>query len=185
MDKLSVNQIKQKKQNEKDSYIMMKNLIKKPTVLKPSDFKPGQIILYSYSAKYDKNPYDASPVCFVLARTKKHTIGINWNWIPVALRNGLMKMVLSKQNLKNIEKGKDLYMPKNLVKQIFRLGLPAFRKYLNNRISAKGVVLPHTLYRKVINLRAENFIGISSEDAWKIAINKIKANKNATRKRRK
>ena len=168
-------------QDEKDAHIIMKNLISKPKKLKSSDFKPGAIILYTYKAKYPR-AYDKSPVLFVLGRNSKYTIGINWNWIPTALRKGLMGMVLSKRNMSNIRKGKNLYIPKNLVKQIFKLGLPAFRKYLNNRISPKGVILPPENYRKVITLRAENFTGISAEEAWKIAVNKIKSNKSKRRK---
>ena len=169
---------------EKDAHKMMKTLLKRPTTLKHSDFKAGQIVLFTYRAKFENNPYDMSPVSLILARNKKYTIGINWNWIPTELRRGLMKVVLNKTNLKNIEKNKPLYVPKNLVKQIFRMGLPAFRKYLNNRISPKGIVLPPNLYQKVVNLRAENFIGISSEDAWKIAVKKIKANKKKKRGRK-
>jgi len=170
---------------EKDAHLMMKELVKKPKNLRAKDFKVGDIILYTYRAKYDQNPYDMSPVVLILGRTRKYTYGINWNWIPRQLRKGLMGMVLSKANIKNIQKGKDIVIPKRLVKRIFRMGLPAFRKYLNNRISPKGVVLPHIYYEKVINLRAENFIGISAEDAWKIAVAKIKANKKGKTKKRK
>ncbi len=181
-EKMNINQIRAKKENEKDAYIMMKNFIKKPTLLKASHFKPGQIIMFSYAAKYDKNPYDASPLLFVLGRNRKHTIGINFGWIPPVLRKGIMGMIMSKRNIKNMEKGKDLHIPKLLVKRIFRMGVPAFRKYINKRISPKGVVVPHTMYPKVVDLRAEHFIGISSEDAWKIAVKKLKANKKRTKR---
>jgi hypothetical protein len=170
--------------SEKEAHIMMKEFLKKPTNLKAKDFQPGQIILYTYRAKYDKNPYDANPVVFVLGRNRKHTIGINFNWIPPALRKGIMGMIMSKQNIKNIEKGKPLVIPKLLVKRIFRMGVPAFRKYINKRISPKGVVVPHTVYPKILDLRAEHFIGISSEDAWKIAVNKIKKNKRKGAKKK-
>ena len=63
-EKMNINQLRTKKENEKEAYIMMKNYIKKPTILKAGDFKPGQIIMFSYAAKYDKNPYDASPVSY-------------------------------------------------------------------------------------------------------------------------
>jgi len=163
-------------QVEKDAHKMMQDLVKKPTNLKASYFKPGQIILFTYRAKYKDNPYDRSPVSFILGRNRKYTYGVNWNWVPPMLRKGLMDIIM-KKNRKNIEKGKPLVVPPQLLMKIFRMGLPAFRKYLNNRISPKGVVLPHSQYEKVVSLRAESFIGISSEDAWKIAVNKIKKNK--------
>ena len=162
---------------EKSAHIMMKELIKKPTALKAKYFIPGNIILYTYKAKYEKNPYDASPILLVLKRNAKYTIGININWIPIPLRKGIMSILLNSSNMKRLRNGKDLIVPKTLVKQIFKMGLPAFRKYLNNRISSKGVVLPKEDYIKVINLRAEHFIGISADDAWKIAVNKLKKNK--------
>ena len=163
---------------EKEAHVMMKNLIdQKPRRLKASDFQPGQIILYSYKAKFDKNPYDANPLVFILGtKGRKYVYGINFNWIPPVLRKGIIGMIM-KANKKNIEKGRPLVVPKDLVKKIFRMGVPAFRKYLKNRISPKGVVVPHEVYPKVVNLRAEHFINISSEKAWKIAVSRIKRNK--------
>ena len=166
--------------NEKEAHKIMKELVKNPILLKAKNFQIGSIILYTYRAKYDNNPYDASPVVLILGRNRKYTYGINWNWIPPALRKGLMDMIL-KANKKNISKGLPLEIPKTLVKKIFRMGLPAFRKYLNNRISPKGVILPYNSYNKIIDLRAEHFIGISSEKAWNIAVKKIKNNKKKYR----
>ena len=180
---MTIDQLKARDAQQKEAYLMMKDLIKKPTKLNSSDFKPGQIILFQYSAKYDKNPYDASPVLFVIGRTKKYTYGLNINWIPIPLRKGIIGLIM-KQNKKNIELGRPLVVPKDLLKHIFRMGVPAFRKYLNNRISPKGVVLPHNMYNKVINLRAEHFINISAEDAWKIAVKRLKANKKNSAKLR-
>ena len=58
-----------------------------------------------------------------------------------------------------------------------RMGAPALRKYINNRISPKGVVIPHEYYNKVVHLRSEHFIGISANDAWKMGIAKMKQRK--------
>ena len=176
---------KVQKQLEKDSFKTIEELIKKPKRLLKGDYSVGNVILYSYDAKYHENPYDKTPLCLILGRNRKYTYGINWNWIPVPLRKGLMSMILSKKNLKNIEKGKSMEIPKRLVKLIFRMGLPAFRKYLNSRISLKGVLIPHNLYPKIINLRAEHFTNISADNAWKIAINRIKKNKTSKTKKRK
>ena len=172
---------KQIKALEQESKLTMKELIKHPKRLLKTDYKIGNIILYHYNAKYNKNPYDKTPLALILGRTRRYTYAINWNWIPRQLRKGLMTMILSKKNLKNIEKNRDIEVPKRLVRQIFRMGLPAFRMYLNNRISLNGVPIPHSLYPKIINLRAENFMNISAEEAWAIAVHKIRKNK---RKRR-
>lgn len=161
---------------EKEAHKMMKDAIKKPTILKAKYFKPGALIMFSYSAKYADNPYDATPVAFIIGRNRKYTWGINFAWVPPALRKGIIDMIMEK-NKKNIANNKDLEVPKDLLKKIFRMGLPAFRKYLNNRISPKGVVVPYTEYTRIVHLRSEHFINISAEDAWKIAVQKIKKNK--------
>jgi len=163
---------------QKESHVMMKGLIdKKPRKLKASDFKPGSLILFSYNAKYKKNPYDKTPLCFVISTEgRKYLYGINFSWIPPALRKGIMDMIL-KKNKKNIEKGLDLEIPKLLLMKIARMGLPAFRRYLKNRVSPSGIIIGYENYAKVIHLRGEHFTGISSEQAWNIAVAKIKKNK--------
>lgn len=167
--KLSLEQIKNKKQNEKDAYVMMKDLIRKPIKLKSTDFKPGKILLYSYSAKYDQNPYDMSPMIMVLGRSRKYTLGWSINWTPPKMREKVLDYII-KKNQKNIDKGKAIEIDYKTIKKVVQGLGPVIRLYLNNRISTKGVVVPSYQYYKVTNLRAENFIGISSEDAWKLAL---------------
>jgi hypothetical protein len=159
--------------NEKDAHKMMKDLIAKPKKLKASDFKPGKMILYTYRALYDKNPYDMSPVVIVLGRSKKYTLGLNWNWCPPKAREKVMDFIMSK-NKKNISKGKELELDYKMIKSIIKGLGPIVRLYLNNRISPKGVSVPSYQYYKAIHLRAENFIGISSKDAWALANKKKK-----------
>lgn len=159
---------------EKDSLAMIKKMTKKARVVKGADFKTGQIIMFNYNAKYDKNPYDATPMAMILERGPKHTLALNWNWIPPKLRKKMMDLIL-KKNKKNIEKGLPLDFDYGDVKTILmRAGAPALRKYINSRISKKGVIIPHVYYPKVVNLRSEHFIGISAEDAWKLSIQKKK-----------
>lgn len=160
---------------ERDSFNMVKDLTKSNSIyLKRSYFKPGQIIMFSYNAKYDKNPYDNTPLLFVLGTSgKKYVYGLNFNWVPPVLRRGIIGLIW-RSNKRKIEKGKDLVVSRFLLKAIFKNGLPAFRKYLAGRISKKGVLVPHALYPKIISLRAEHFIGISSEKAWALSKSKIK-----------
>lgn len=163
--------------NEKESFGLVKDLVKRPRVLKKADFQPGQIIMYSYKAKYDQNPYDSTPMAMILARNSKHTLAMNWNWIPPKVRISMMRMIM-KKNKKNIEKGLPLnFTYKGIKKQLMRMGAPALRKYINKRISHKGVVIPHVHYHKIVSLRSEHFIGISAEDAWKMSIVKMKQRK--------
>lgn len=162
---------------EKESFSLVSDLVKKPKLLKVEDFKAGQIIMYSYKAKYDQNPYDRTPMAMILLRGKKHTLALNWNWIPPKVRISMMKMIMQK-NKKNIEKGLPLdFTYVGMRKLLMRSGAPALRKYINKRISPKGVVVPQEYYNKVIHLRSEHFIGISAEEAWAMGIAKMKQRK--------
>lgn len=160
--------------SEKDSLAMVKKLTKKPVSLSSKDFKTGQIIMFTYKAKYDQNPYDAAPMAMILDRNSKHTLALNWNWIPPKIRKKMMALIM-KKNKRNIEKGLPLDFDYNDVKKILmRAGAPALRKYINKRISPRGVIIPHEYYNKVVDLRSEHFIGISADDAWKMSIMKMK-----------
>ena len=165
-------------EKEKDANKMMKDLIQKPISLKASDFKPGKIILYTYRAKNESNPYDMSPMNMILGRSKKYTLCWAINWTPPEMREKVLDYIM-KLNKKNIKKGKEIEIDYKTIRKIVKGLGPVIRLYLNNRISPKGVVVPSYQYYKVTHLRAENFIGISSTDAWKMA----KMNKKPRRKK--
>lgn len=158
---------------EKEANKMMKDLIQKPTKLKASNFKPGKIIMYTYRAK-NPNIYDMSPMNMVLGRSRKYTLCWAINWTPPKMREKVLDYIM-KKNKKNIKKGKEIEIDYQTIRKIVKGLGPVIRLYLNNRISPKGVVIPSYQYYKVVNLRAENFIGISAEEAWKMA--KIKKKK--------
>ena len=159
-------------QAEGEAFSLVKSMAKKPKTLLPKDFKEGQIILYSYNAKDKRNPYDATPMAMILKSNRKHTLALNWHWIPPSVRKNMMKVIL-RRNKRNIKEGKDLdFTYPGLLKLLAKTGAPALRKYINKRISKKGVVIPHEYYLKVVELRGEHFMGISSSDAWKMSIKK-------------
>ncbi len=162
---------------EQDSLSLVKKFVSKPHQLLRKDFKPGQLLMFNYKAKYDKNPYDASPLTMVMMRNSKYTLGLNFHWLPKPIRIGMMKYIMSK-NKTNIKKGLPLEFSYNMIKgKLMRAGGPALRKYLNVRISKNGVAVPHEYYNKVIHLRSEHFINISAEQAWKMATTKVKKRK--------
>jgi len=174
---MTLDQIKIKRKNEKEANIMIKELIKRPVQLKQQDFKPGKMLIYSYAPKYDKNPYDMSPLIMVLGRTKKHTLGWSINWTPPKMRQKVLGYIM-KKNKRNIEHGRPIEIDYRTIKKIIKGLGPVIRLYLNNRISRKGVSIPSYDYNKTINLRAENFIGISAEEAWKMAVKKYNSKKS-------
>ena len=166
---------------EKDAYDMMKKLIDKPTKLKKSDFYPGALIQFVYDAKDKSKAYDGRPLCFVLGRSSKYTLGLNLHWMPRKFREKVMDGVL-KQNKANVKKGRKLTLNYKMIKALVKGLGPVVRLYINKRISPKGVVIPSYQYYKVIDLKSEHFIGISSKAAWAAAIASYKANKRAKRR---
>jgi hypothetical protein len=165
-------------QAEKDSYDMFKKLLNKPSKLKKSDFTPGSLLMFAYNAKDKYSAYDGRPLCLVLRRSKGYTLGINFNWMPPKMREKVLDGII-KQNKSNIKKGLPITVNYSMVKKLIKGLGPVIRLYINKRISPKGVVVPSYQYYKVINLRSEHFIGISSKAAWAAAIAGKKAKKKA------
>lgn len=156
---------------EKEAHILMKNLIAKPKKLKSTDFKRGKMVMFSYRPKFDKNPYDRTPLIIVLRRSRTYTLGLNWHWCPPSARKKLLDFIF-KKNRTNVKLGLPLNLSFDMIKKIIKGLGPIVRLYINNRISLKGVPVQHDQFYKVISLRAETFIGISASQAWSGAVKK-------------
>lgn len=161
------------KESEKLSLKYMKNKITRSVFLKKKYLSPGTMLFYSYNPKDQDSPYDKTPLVIVIAANSKHMLGINLHWAPLELRKKILKLFLQ-ANRNNIKHQKPLEMSKALSKEMYRLCKPIFRKYIIQRISRRCAVIPHTEMGYVINLRAEHFIGISADDAFKLAYRKLK-----------
>lgn len=159
--------------NEKLSLKYMKNKITKSEKLRSEFLVPGTMLFYTYNPKDQDNPYDKTPLILVIARSKKHILGINFHWAPVVIRQKLLKLFM-KANKTNISKKKPLEISKALSKEMYRLCKPIFRKYLISRMSKRCAVIPPYEMGYVINLRAETFIGIDSNTAFKLAYKKLR-----------
>lgn len=151
----------------------IKGKIKRNKFLKNSDFTPGNLVFYAYNPKDDKSPYDKNPLSLIIWNTRTHILGINFHWAPLSIRQKIIKLFL-RANRNNIKRNSPLTLEKGLSKELFRLARPIFRKYIKKRISRRGVVIPHSEMGYVINLRAEHFIGISAEQAWKMSLGKLR-----------
>jgi len=172
---------------EQSAYETFKKLLRKPKKLKNSDFYPGAFILFVYDAKDKTKAYDGRPLGMILGRSKKYTLALNFHWIPPKLREKIMDKIL-KMNKKNIKKNLPIVLNYQMIKGIIKGLGPVVRLYINKRISPKGVIIPSYEYYKVIHLRAEHFIGISSQQAWNAAMaqyKRHKAAKKAAKKQRK
>ena len=161
------------KESEKASLKYMKNKITRNVFLKKEHLRPGTMLFYSYNPKDQESPYDKTPLVIVIATNSQHMLGINLHWAPVELRKKILKLFLQ-ANRNNIKQQKPLEMTKALSREMYRLCKPIFRKYIIKRISRRCAVIPHTEMGYVINLRAEHFIGIDSNTAYKLAYRKLK-----------
>jgi len=136
----------------------VKALIKEKRKLKSADFIPGNIIFMSYDAKDKEQTYDKTPLMMVLKRNSKHTLGLNYHWAPMSMRLNLVKLIIL-ANEKNIKAGKQLEFKYEQLKPLLKqLGYaPIIRKYINNRISSVGVVIPPERLLEVARLKTESF----------------------------
>lgn len=162
--------------NEKVSLKYMKNKISRNIFLKREHFTPGTMLFYSYNPKDQDSPYDKTPLILVIASNKTHLLGINFHWAPVEIRKKILRIFMN-ANKTNIKRNNPLELTKAMSREMYRLCKPIFRKYIIKRISRRGAVIPHTEMGYVINLRAENFIGIDSNTAFKLAYKKLKGKK--------
>lgn len=159
--------------SEQASLKYMKNKIVRNEYMKKSHLTPGTMLFYTYNPKDQKSPYDRTPLILVIAKSSKHVLGINFHWAPIEMRKKILKIFMN-ANKTNIKNKKPLELSKAMSKEMYRLCRPIFRKYIIKRMSKKCAVIPHTEMGYVINLRAEHFIGISSEEAFKLAYIKLK-----------
>ena len=159
--------------NEKLSLKYMKNKITRSVFLKNEFLTPGTMLFYTYNPKDQDNPYDKTPLILVVARSKKHILGINFHWAPIEMRKKILKIFMN-ANKANIKNKRPLELSKAMSKEMYRLCKPIFRKYIIKRMSRRCAVIPHTEMGYVINLRAEHFIGVDSSTAFKLAYIKLK-----------
>jgi len=162
--------------NLKQSFNYIKNALRTKKVFTKEDFQAGNILAYNYNAKDKTQVYDKTPLVLILKRDSKHTLAINFHWAPPSLRTSLIQLIIS-SNRNNIKKNLPLeFNYKELKPFIKRIGYtPIIRKYINSRISKKGVKFPSSEFMNVAKLRTESFTGGKSpESLYKKALKKYR-----------
>ena len=167
---------RQEYENSQLSLKYAKDKIRKRETLKIEHLVSGNMLFFSYKPQDDESPYDKNPLILIIKATSKHVLGINFHWCPIPMRKKLIKLFLQK-NKHNITRGQPLTLDKTMTKEFYRLCKPIFRKYIIKRMSRRIAVIPPEEMGHVVYLRAEKFIGISAENAWKLAILKLKGKK--------
>jgi hypothetical protein len=171
--------MKKNKDKKIDSLKMFRELVKTSVkTFKPVDLVPGRMISYSYIAKDKQQVWDKTPLTMILRRSGSYTLGLNFHWVPMKAREILLGFIL-RRNKRNIKKGLPLEVSYKEVKQvIIKLKLNAVvRLYINKRMSKRGVVIPVEHMRKAIDLPAENFIGMTAEQAYTLMVKKARKKK--------
>ena len=143
-----------------------------------NSFKSGNIIYINHYNAKDKKlfDYNKSPLIMILGSNNKYILGWSISHTPMKYREIVMKYILSKNsNKKRMKKGNDLVIDYKTIKKVTKNLKPVIRLYIKNRISSKGIEFPVQLFNEVMLVKSENFLNISAEDAWRMAV--LKYNK--------
>lgn len=153
--------------NRKQTAEQLKKFVSEVRYLNNKVFTPGQLLIYRYNAKYKEKIYDKRPMVLVLRSNKKHMLGLNFHWIPFAMRMWLVRYII-KENKANIKNGEKLVFPYKKIRPLLKkICAPCIRLYLHRGISPKGVVLPPEHLIEAAQLRMEMFTGVPEDKLWK------------------
>ncbi len=158
----------------KDSIKAVKNLIKKRRHIRASEVQPGHILFTQYSAKYDQLVYDRTPLVLILKTGSKHTLGLNFHWIPYKMRVYLIRAII-RVNKNNIKNNKPLNFGYRDFKVFLKKGGygPCIRKYINQRFTLNGVIIPPEKLLAAAKLNTATFTkGVNAETMYRLAKNK-------------
>lgn len=153
---------------------LVQKLIKTKLTNTTKNLRPGNWLFFRYNAKDKTLLYDATPCIFVLSVSPGYVLGLNWHWMPKAMKISMLKYIL-KSNKQNIKESKPLQFSyaqaKSLIrKMVFR---PIVRLYIKKRISSRSLVIPNENIKEIALADYSTFVnGISSEEMYK----KAKAN---------
>lgn len=141
-----------------ESMAKVKDLLKERKKMTKKDVIPGNLIFTFYDAKDKIQTYDRTPLVLILRRNGRHTLGLNFHWIPLSMRLNLVKVIIG-LNEKNIKDGKPLEFDYSKLRPMLKkFGYaPCVRLYINKRISSTGVVIPPARLLEVARLKTETF----------------------------
>ena len=148
-----------KELSKKDSNKKLQELLKSKRVLQAKKhYQPGSLVFTSYNAKFKEFTYDKTPLILVLVRGTRHTLGINFHWLPVSRRMYLINHILT-INKNNIRNGRPIEFSYAQLKPMLKaLGYaPCIRKYINARLGRQGVPITPDMLTDVARMKGETF----------------------------
>jgi len=140
------------------SFQKVKELLKTKTKLTKKNFVPGSLLMYFYDAKDKDKIYDRTPLVLILKNGTRHTLGLNFHWLPIKMRLKLIRAIF-RLNKDNIIKQKPLELKYLILKPMLKkLGYaPCIRLYINSRISSNIVTIPQERLVEIASLKSETF----------------------------
>lgn len=153
------------KEQEQLAAKYLNDKIKKTELFNPKiHCQSGNMLFFTYNPKLNE-PYDKYPLVLVISDKNDKFLGINFHWAPKPLRIKIIKEFM-KENYINIKNDKPVQFPDKISDHLYKMISPIFRLYFKNRVSKKIAVIPPQEMGYVVNLKAEKFIGVTSETAY-------------------
>ena len=127
---------------------------------KPSNFKAGKLIAFTYKAKDATKRYDKKPLVICLGPPKNpklrrtHTYGLNAHWLP---RKDRVKVAAFFVELLEKRKGKLKYEDIKPFLYKFK-GSPVLRMYIIQRIGNKVIEMPPEVYLTAASIPSEVWV---------------------------
>lgn len=156
---LESKKLKGKEMTVAQSNLTAKQLIKNKKRLNHKDFIAGNTLFLGYNAKFKEFTYDRTPLVLILRRGNRHTLGLNFHWLPFSMRQELVFQIM-RLNKSNIENDKPLQFSYAQLKPFLKhFGYaPCIRLYINGRYSKSGVVIPPVKLPALSRMRTETFV---------------------------
>jgi hypothetical protein len=126
------------------------------------DLQIGKMYLFHYDPKHkDKLPlYDRFPIIFPFDYAPNGFYGINFHYIPYIQRARLLDSLMSASNSKSMSDKMKLNLSYDILKAIAnsKYFLPCIKRYLNNHVRSRFLMIPSSQWAKALFLPLEQFV---------------------------
>lgn len=137
---------------------------------KVSRVEPGTMYMFRYDPKHKKTLpyYDVFPVVFPIKMEQDGFTGINFHYLPPAMRAKLMDSLYSITTDKRYDENTKILATYQLLQSAskFRYFKPTVKRYLNSFVRSPFLQINAVEWDIAIFLPVENFKKASKEDVW-------------------
>jgi hypothetical protein len=126
------------------------------------DLQIGKMYLFHYDPKHkDKLPlYDKFPIIFPFDHAPNGFMGINFHYIPYIQRARLLDSLMSASSSKSMTEAMRLNLSYDVLKAVAnsRYFKPCVKRYLNNHVRSRFLLIPPSQWAKALFLPLEQFV---------------------------